>query len=117
VATRDGLEIRGEDIRLTTSIKLKDRSPKLPTPTAVSDKPGRRIVSFDANWKPSEADLKPVEEPRQPRVESKFEATRPKYRIGGPRETKSLPSHESQKTVAAVDINRQFSLRMHHQAK
>ena len=46
------LEIRGEDIRAATSMMKKDRSPKLPTPTAVSDRAGRPIVSFDPAWKP-----------------------------------------------------------------
>ncbi|OIW34734.1 hypothetical protein CONLIGDRAFT_688683 [Coniochaeta ligniaria NRRL 30616] len=49
-----GVEIRSEDIRQATSMKLKDRSAKLPTPSAVSDNPGRPIVSFDRNWKPAE---------------------------------------------------------------
>ena len=48
--SKSGIEIRGEDIRAATSMKLKDRSPKLPTPTAVSDRPGRAIVSFDPAW-------------------------------------------------------------------
>ncbi|EXJ77381.1 hypothetical protein A1O3_09607 [Capronia epimyces CBS 606.96] len=47
------LEIRSEDIRAATSMKRKDRSPNLPTPTAVSDHLGRPIVSFDPSWKPS----------------------------------------------------------------
>lgn len=46
------LEIRSEEIRAATSMKRKDRSPNLPTPTAVSDRPGRPIVSFDKSWKP-----------------------------------------------------------------
>lgn len=57
--TKDGLEIRSDEIRQATSMRLKDRSPMLPTPTAVSDRPGRPIVSFDANWKPKQADVKP----------------------------------------------------------
>lgn len=57
--TKNGLEIRSDDIRQATSMRLKDRSPKLPTPTAVSDRPGRPIVSFDTNWKPKQADVKP----------------------------------------------------------
>jgi hypothetical protein len=57
--TKNGLEIRSDEIRKATSMRLKDRSPKLPTPTAVSDKPGRPIVSFEAYWKPKEADVKP----------------------------------------------------------
>ena len=53
--SKNGIEIRGDDIRAATSMKLKDRSPKLPIPTAVSDRPGRPIVSFDLNWKPDDA--------------------------------------------------------------
>lgn len=49
--SKDGLEIRGEDIRAATSMKRKDRSSNLPLPTAVSDRPGRPIVSFDPDWK------------------------------------------------------------------
>jgi hypothetical protein len=48
---KNGVEVRGQDIREATSMKLKDRSSKLPEPTAVSDNPGRPIVSFNANWK------------------------------------------------------------------
>lgn len=55
---KNGIEVRGEDIRAATSMRLKDRSPKLPTPTVVSDRPGRPIVSFDHDWKPKEMDLK-----------------------------------------------------------
>nr|POE50122.1 lim domain-containing protein c4f6.12 [Quercus suber] len=44
--TRDGKEVRSNDIRAATSKQRKDRSPKLPQPTIVSDKPGRPIVSF-----------------------------------------------------------------------
>ncbi|KAM0178714.1 hypothetical protein ACHAPC_007797 [Botrytis cinerea] len=63
---KNGVEIRGDDIRQATSMRLSDRSPKLPTPTAVSDKPGRPIVSFDKNWKPQEADDKPEVRRRSP---------------------------------------------------
>ncbi|KIX95157.1 uncharacterized protein Z520_09073 [Fonsecaea multimorphosa CBS 102226] len=45
------LEIRSEEIRAATSMKRKDRSPNLPTPTAVSDQLGRPIVSFNPTWK------------------------------------------------------------------
>lgn len=54
VPKKDGLEIRGDDIRQATSMRLQDRSAKLPTPSAVSDTPGRPIVSFDKNWKAPE---------------------------------------------------------------
>ena len=50
--SRGSLEIRGEDIRAATSMKRKDRSPNLPTPTAVSDQFGRPIVSFNPAWRP-----------------------------------------------------------------
>jgi hypothetical protein len=66
VPMKDGLEIRSDEIRQATSMRLKDRSPKLPTPTVVSDRPGRPIVSFDANWKPKEADMKPEVRRRSP---------------------------------------------------
>lgn len=52
---KNGLEIRSDDIRAATSKKLKDRSTRLPMPTAVSDRAGRPIVSFDPTWKPTEA--------------------------------------------------------------
>lgn len=54
VPTKDGVEIRGDDIRAATSRKLKDRNPNLPRPSAVSDRPGRPIVSFDPTWKSPE---------------------------------------------------------------
>lgn len=49
---KDGYEIRSDDIRAATSMRKSDRSPNLPTPTAVSDRLGRPIVSFDPKWKP-----------------------------------------------------------------
>ncbi|ORY06488.1 hypothetical protein BCR34DRAFT_543210 [Clohesyomyces aquaticus] len=58
VKMKDGKEIRSDDIRAATSLRLKDRSPKLPTPTIVSDSPGRPIVSFKNDWKPKEVELK-----------------------------------------------------------
>lgn len=51
IPKKHGMEVRSDDIRQATSMTLKDRSPKLPTPSAVSDRPGRPIVSFDRNWK------------------------------------------------------------------
>lgn len=55
--SKEGKEIRGDDIRAATSAKRKDRSPNLPQPTAVSDSPGRPIVSFQAGWKTKEIEL------------------------------------------------------------
>ncbi|KAI0444056.1 hypothetical protein F4803DRAFT_561110 [Xylaria telfairii] len=61
VPRKNGVEIRSDDIRQATSMRLKDRSSKLPTPSAVSDSPGRPIVSFDKNWKaPEEAATDPT---------------------------------------------------------
>lgn len=50
VKLKDGKEIRSDELRAATGFRLKDRSPKLPTPTVVSDAPGRPIVSFKKNW-------------------------------------------------------------------
>jgi paxillin len=58
IRMKDGKEVRSDDIRKATSMSLRDRSPKLPTPTMVSDKPGRPIVSFDKNYRPKEVELK-----------------------------------------------------------
>lgn len=52
---KNGIEIRSGDIRAATSMLKKDRSPKLPSPTVVSDRRERPIVSFERNWKPKEA--------------------------------------------------------------
>ncbi|TRX98094.1 hypothetical protein FHL15_000739 [Xylaria flabelliformis] len=69
IPRKNGVEIRSDDIRQATSMRLKDRSSKLPTPSAVSDSPGRPIVSFDKNWKAPEeaaADPTPDESRRVP---------------------------------------------------
>ncbi|KAH9835514.1 LIM domain-containing protein [Teratosphaeria destructans] len=58
--TKDGKEIRSDDIRSATSKQRKDRSPNLPQPTIVSDKPGRPIVSFKQDWKPKEVVMEEV---------------------------------------------------------
>lgn len=71
IPKKNGMEVRGDDIKLATSMRLKDRSPKLPIPSAVSDSPGRPIVSFDKNWKPpaeEATDSKPEEEKPRSRV-------------------------------------------------
>lgn len=63
-----GIEIRSDDIKAATSMRLKDRSPKLPSPTVVSDRPGRPIVSFEQNWKPREINLEQEKSPPKPRT-------------------------------------------------
>ncbi len=83
VPKKNGMEIRGDDIRQATTMRLKDRSAKLPTPSAVSDSPGRPIVSFDKNWKaPEEAtDLASEESTR----------VTPGLKQGGPGQTPTPP--------------------------
>ncbi|OBT78161.1 hypothetical protein VF21_02739 [Pseudogymnoascus sp. 05NY08] len=107
--TKDGREIRSDDIRTATTKSLRDRSPLLPTPSAVSDAPGRPIVSFDQTWTPpsaakikTEADVTPAADYRRPRVESKFEATRPARKIGGPREAAGRAYGGDKEVVGAV---------------
>jgi paxillin len=63
---KDGKEIRGDDIRAATSKQRSARSPNLPQPTAVSDKLGRPIVSFDQSWKQQKEIV--LEETRVPAV-------------------------------------------------
>ncbi|KAF9895421.1 hypothetical protein FE257_000327 [Aspergillus nanangensis] len=62
IPDNDSREIRGDDIRAATSKKLKDRSTRLPMPSAVSDRAGRPIVSFDLQWKSTEAESPPKRE-------------------------------------------------------
>ncbi|KAJ9628037.1 hypothetical protein H2203_003259 [Taxawa tesnikishii (nom. ined.)] len=82
---KDGREVRGDDIRAATSAKRKDRSPNLPQPTAVSDSPGRPIVSFHADWKATkEIELVEEHSPSVPKPVTAEEPTsaRPVSRTG-----------------------------------
>ncbi|KAI9827538.1 MAG: hypothetical protein M1832_004888 [Thelocarpon impressellum] len=54
-STKDGVEVRGDEIRQATSMRRRERSPKLPSPSFVSAAPGRPIVSFDRDWKAKDA--------------------------------------------------------------
>ncbi|KAF1930870.1 uncharacterized protein M421DRAFT_418345 [Didymella exigua CBS 183.55] len=47
---KDGKEVRSDELRAATGFSLRNRSPKLPTPTMVSDAPGRPIVSFQKDY-------------------------------------------------------------------
>lgn len=86
-ATRDGKEIRSDDIRTATSMRRKDRSPKLPSPTVVSDRPGRPIVSFDRNWVPHDTDKQAEPLPdRQSSIPA-----RPRFKPRMPESTVSAP--------------------------
>ncbi|KAK0509817.1 hypothetical protein JMJ35_008211 [Cladonia borealis] len=86
-ATRDGKEIRSDDIRSATSMRRKDRSPKLPSPTVVSDRPGRPIVSFDRNWVPHDTDKQVESEPERQSVIPH----RPRFKPRMPESTVSAP--------------------------
>ncbi|POS87125.1 hypothetical protein EPUL_000719 [Erysiphe pulchra] len=108
IQIRDGLEIRSDEIRQATSMRLKDRSPKLPTPCIVSDKPGRPIVSFDPNWKPKKADLKP--ETRR----SSFEHTKHSERLPAASDQKTsstptsinfCPNRKSSSEMNSLEVN------------
>lgn len=94
--TKNGIEIRSDDIRQATSKTLKDRSSKLPTPVMVSDKPGRPIVSFDVNWKPKEADVKPEER------DNFHHPSRFSERQNSRRTEKSLPAIPTSQIVPTV---------------
>ena len=73
--TKEGKEIRGDDIRAATSKGRKDYSPNLPRPTMVSDKPGRPIVSFQKDYKPKEMVME--EQHRAPAPKQEPEAPKP----------------------------------------
>ena len=82
--TRDGVEIRGDDIRAATSMRLKDRSPRLPSPAFVSGQPGRHIVSFDKDWKPKEQREAGECEVAQERSRSRFKPPLPASTASAP---------------------------------
>ncbi|KAL1956004.1 hypothetical protein VTO42DRAFT_7904 [Malbranchea cinnamomea] len=85
--TKNGLEIRSDEIRAATSKRLRDRSSKLPTPTAVSDRPGRPIVSFDPDWKSSEKEPQP-----QPSITTKSAPSPPVPTISVSSDNDSTPA-------------------------
>ena len=106
-----GIEIRSDDIRAATTMRLKDRSPKLPTPTAVSDVPGRPIVSFDKAWKPAEdaphphnaVEGKPIRP--NPHIQATTVSDSPVPTISLPSEVESTASNANQDALPAPDIN------------
>ncbi|CAJ2513458.1 Uu.00g015770.m01.CDS01 [Anthostomella pinea] len=111
VPTKHGMEIRGDDIRQATSMRIRDRSPKLPTPSAVSDSPGRPIVSFEKHWKaPEEATDPEPEESRRvpPRVKQERTGQAPQSPIPTftftPDVPSPAPSSRSSRTPAIPSI-------------
>lgn len=92
--TKDGIEIRSDDIRAATSMRMKDRSPKLPSPTVVSDRPGRPIISFNKHWRPKE--VEPNLEELSTAQTSTFDAPKPmsallRRKLQAPLSTSSAP--------------------------
>lgn len=84
---KDGKEVRSDDIKAATSMRMKDRSPKLPSPTVVSNRPGRPIVSFEQDWKP-----KDTGEQEDPSSESpSVIPARPRFKPQVPASTASAP--------------------------
>ena len=86
-SAKNGIEIRGDDIKAATSMRMKDRSPKLPLPTVVSGQPGRPIVSFDKDWKSKDTGKQ--------ETASSFQSglpTRPRFKPQMPSTTASAPA-------------------------
>ncbi|OQE20775.1 hypothetical protein PENFLA_c016G09689 [Penicillium flavigenum] len=92
VPTEDVKERRSDDIRAATSKKRGDRSEKLPMPSAVSDRVGRPIVSFDQSWKP-------IEQPKPERP------TLPVIEVAAPTIEVSAPSIEVSEPPPVPVIN------------
>ncbi|GAB7338943.1 hypothetical protein MBLNU457_5617t2 [Dothideomycetes sp. NU457] len=96
---KDGKEIRGDDIRAATSMKRADRSPNLPQPTAVSDSPGRPIVSFQKGWKPKE-----IEQGEVPAVHTPLVVEAPRH--AEPKEQSSEAVQAQSKTsISAAEYH------------
>lgn len=116
VRYKDGVEVRGDDIRAATSMFRKDRSRRLPSPTVVSDDPTRPIVSFDANWQPPEEPEREEEslamsavQPSSQRATSSEAHVEPRL----VRKTSSTPSENLAASPTRSDVG-SFSDRMMH---
>ena len=94
VRYKDGIEVRGDDIRAATSRSLRDRSPNLPSPIFVSDSPGRPIVSFDKGWKPSDREKDPSDNARTSQTRPTLERE----------ETRDVPANPTRKAVSAPAV-------------
>ncbi|OAK98832.1 hypothetical protein IQ06DRAFT_252514 [Phaeosphaeriaceae sp. SRC1lsM3a] len=93
VKMKDGKEIRSDDLRAATGFRLRDRSPKLPTPTMVSDSPGRPIVSFKKGY--NEIELK----------EDVYGSTQPAASVVKANETAPRPLSNAVTSPAVPTIN------------
>lgn len=100
--TMPQLEIRSDEIRAATTMRRKDRSPRLPQPTAVSDAPKRPIVSFQEGWeapaakKENDASTQPalvITPPSSlPQITLSSETTAPSINVSQPEITVNPPS-------------------------
>ncbi|KAF2156112.1 hypothetical protein K461DRAFT_326457 [Myriangium duriaei CBS 260.36] len=109
--TKDGLEIRGDDIRAATSMRRKDRNPNLPQPTAVSVSPGRPIVSFQNDWQKNETKREETKIPTRgttssapPNVQSGSQEPRPRMSFDRPL---VASAHSQHRGVPPLDVKRQ----------
>ncbi|EEP80964.1 predicted protein [Uncinocarpus reesii 1704] len=93
--TKNGIEIRSDDIRAATSMRFKDRSSKLPMPSAVSDRPGRPIVSFDPDWKAPDKET-PADSGRD---------SRGSFGRSSPRPSTEVTPASSKNSVPAISVN------------
>ena len=98
-----GVEIRGDDIRQATSMRLGDRSEKLPTPTAVSDDPTRPIVSFDTRWSPADQCSNGGQ-----RNSRNMSAPSPATLQADPRASTNLPARPPIPTISLNDEERRY---------
>ncbi|KAI5291847.1 hypothetical protein KEM54_005283 [Ascosphaera aggregata] len=93
-ASMPSIEIRSEEIRAATSMRRKDRSPRLPVPTAVSDSSRRPIVSFQEGW----------EAPKKEANGADNESTQPALMIKPPSSVPQV-TITSEKTVPSISIS------------
>lgn len=101
--TREGKEIRGDDIRAATSKGRKDYSPNLPRPTMVSDKPGRPIVSFQKDYKPKEIVME--EQHAGPAPKQEPEPSKPSpYQIAKPAPPQVTVNHGPMPPVPTISV-------------
>jgi hypothetical protein len=99
----DVIEVRSKDIVDATTMRLKDRSPKLPTPAFVSDRPNRPIVSFDKSWKPAERDSHDEQSESSPAAFNSGSAAGTFTRTG--RASASPRPHESHPSSCVPKVN------------
>ncbi|KAF7185007.1 LIM domain-containing protein C4F6.12 [Pseudocercospora fuligena] len=101
--TKNGIEIRGDDIRSATSKSRRDYSPALPRPTVVSDKPGRPIVSFKEDWKLKEIMM---EEQQSIAPLPRSDPTAEPFRVGRAVEDETNSLHRADSLPAPLKIGR-----------